>query len=142
MDSDCSDGRRSRGLVMAQCSFCSEEAHGPCAWPVERWVEREASELVPGEIVRRHKENEADAAHTIRVDSVSKLDEMLLRVVVVIKPKSGEPLMKMFETNTFQLVRVLRKVPCGALACENHLAARGPGIYNCRDHWMAWENVA
>lgn len=131
---------------MPRCHFCELEAHGPCMWPVDQFVEAEASELQAGDVVRRqtHKENDADEAWRMAVREVSPIKKDLLRVVVVIKSRAGQSVggVYTFEVNTFSRIRILRKAPCGQQVCERHVIARGPGKYLCPAHWTAWEKVA
>lgn len=124
------------------CHFCAAPAHGLCAWPAEQWVERQAGDLVVGEVMRRHKESAADLTHVITVRDLTLLDTYLLKVTVSIKPMMGPKMERSFEVNTFSLVRVQRKAPCGKPVCESCLQARAPGVYVCRDHWNSWQAVA
>lgn len=130
------------GVGKLPCHWCEEEAHGSCSWPTEQWVEREAGELQVGDHMRRHNETAADLLYDIRVRDLTKLDEHLIRVDVILKPKVGLALERRFETNTFCMVRVIRKAPCGKQCCENHLQARAPGVYVCREHWDSWLKIA
>ena len=60
--------------LAVKCSFCEEEAHGKCSWPVEAYVEAEVSELKVGDQVRRWQEREGRERWFAQVMSVSNLD--------------------------------------------------------------------
>lgn len=126
-----------------QCEIClrsyvEREAHGPCCWPVERFVVVELGDLQVGDVVKRFQEAvERRGVATVR--SLSRLDKDMIEVSILISPPGR---FKTFQANTFSRVRVLRKVPCGAMVCEGHLQARAPGKYVCADHWEAWEKAA
>lgn len=128
------------------CHFCELEAHGPCMWPVDQFVEAEASELQAGDVVRRQtdKETEADEVWRMKIREVNPIKGGLIRIVVVMRPRDGHPHAEVqtFEANTFSRIRILRKAPCGQQVCERHVIARGPGKYLCPARWTAWEKVA
>lgn len=130
---------------MVNCFFCPLPSHGACAWPVDQYVESEASQLEPGDMVRRHtdKETEADRYYRMKIREVSKIKDDLLRIVVIIKARDGQPYAELqtFEANTFSRIRILRKAPCGQQACERHVIIRGPGVYLCATHWNDWQVV-
>lgn len=126
-----------------QCEICLREyvvreAHGECYWPVEKFVVIELENLQVGDVVRRFQEAvEHKGVATVR--SLSKLDKGMIEVSLLISPPGR---FKTFQANNFSRIRVLRRVPCGAAVCEEHLQARAPGKYVCADHWEAWERAA
>lgn len=133
---------------MSQCEFCPEaEAHGACAWPVERFVERESKDLKVGDIVRRfHEKRETSSVATVaEIGHERKFvmgePDAFFDVRLRIKGASGVR-EKTFWANDFSRVRVLAKEPCGAMCCERHIQIRGPGVYVCNGHWAAWQEVA
>lgn len=128
--------------VAVTCAFCSLEAHGPCSWPVEKFYPTTYGELELGDIVRRIRPYRTDA---FTVATVEKLQHILggwIRVGLMIRRNKGKSKPKAFDVLPDSPVRALRLVPCGALCCEQHHVARGPGIYHCQDHWQAWQAVA
>lgn len=92
--------------------------------------------------MRRHKESDYDLTHVFTVRELTRLDDMLLRVTVLVKPMIGPRVEMHFEVNSFNMVRVQRMAPCGKPVCESHLQARGPGVYVCQDHYLDWEKIA
>lgn len=128
--------------VKPQCNFCVEDSHGACGWPTKAFVEDKIENLHEGDIVRRMHDKPKQRYGVAKVGELKPLPSGAIGVELRIRQKNGNTKYKRFLAMGWHKMKVERLVPCGLPACESHLAARGPGIYVCRDHWLAWEQVA
>ncbi len=132
------------GTTKGKCYFCENEAHGSCCWPTEDFQVIKVTELKVGDLVKRWKcahQEVHESTSRAYVHTLIKTPDKVL-VALHIQPRQGISRFKNFTADLNAQVRALRKGVCGVPVCENHLAARGPGIYVCRDHWSAWEQTA
>lgn len=124
------------------CHFCAAPAHGPCNWPVEKFFNSVYGDLEVGDVVRRIRPYRTDAYSVATVEKLQRILGGWIRVGLMIRVNKKPPKPKAFDVLPDSPVRVLRMGVCGQLACENCLAARGPGIYHCSEHWLSWQAVA
>ncbi len=125
-----------------RCHFCGEPAHGKCCWPVEAFVPVAAKDLKEGDDVCRLDETSPRGRGAYISDLCLAPGGRKMYVRIMILHKNGRSRSKRVMAPINNTFRAKRKGVCGLPVCENHLQARGPGVYVCEQHWHSWSLVA
>lgn len=130
---------------MAKCFYCDDEAHGSCMWSVEKFAPIKASDLSIGDRISSTTLNEVNDAFIIRVRHLQHDSPTHMVVHILMRPINSARYSEMrpaIDAHPDSEVLVWRPAPCERPACEKHIQIRGPKVYICEEHWMAWEKVA
>lgn len=123
---------------MSSCAFCpaSDNLHA-CQWPVERFVPVTLADVRVGDEVCRFSDSGEKPIRAIVAELVWE-SPWVGRVTLIRNRRTGVSREKRFIGNHFMRIKVRSEVPCGTLACEQHV--RDTGRWYCLEHWNAWED--
>jgi hypothetical protein len=124
-----------------RCAFC--DATGDlltCDWLVPRFVRVQYSDLHVGDRVRRANDR-CEGRTSATVTELELRAPEPFRVEILLPGKRG---LKRFVVQPGSPVQVLGVGQCDQWCCPLHRVERGEVFFPayCRDHWMAWQEVA
>ncbi len=129
------------------CAFCRLPGEDLCYWPVERFEPTRLADVQPGDTICRFKESRSRSG-VATVETIEPCDlgtSPGVRITLRIKRAAhSTPLYrsKTFTAPPWKMARVLKPGTCDVPICALHSREVDDDRHYCKDHWLAWENVA